>query len=94
MQEGVTTYYLAVNRNKRSVALDLKDEDDRAAAGCARAHVVVENFKPGGLAHFGLGYCAMVAPAHRGVHLDQRVWLRQGRRPARIRPDGATISVW
>ena len=52
VREGVATYYLAVNRNKRSVALDFKDEDDRAAARklAARAHVVVENFKPGGLA--------------------------------------------
>ena len=68
VREGVATYYLAVNRNKRSVALDLKDEDDRAAARelAARAHVVVENFKPGGLARFGLDY-ATVAAANPAV---------------------------
>lgn len=68
VREGVATYYLAVNRNKRSVALDFKDEDDRAAARelAARAHVVVENFKPGGLARFGLDY-ATVAAANPAV---------------------------
>jgi crotonobetainyl-CoA:carnitine CoA-transferase CaiB-like acyl-CoA transferase len=55
---GVATYYLAVNRNKRSVALDLKDDMDvvlaRELAG--RADVMIENFRPGGLDRFGLGY--------------------------------------
>jgi crotonobetainyl-CoA:carnitine CoA-transferase CaiB-like acyl-CoA transferase len=60
---GVSTYYLAVNRNKRSVVLDLRDERDRAAAAelARRADVMVENFKPGGLAKFGLGYEAVSA---------------------------------
>ncbi len=59
----VSTYYLGVNRNKRSVALDLKDPDDVAAAKelARRADVVVENFKPGGLARFGLDYDAVAA---------------------------------
>ena len=52
------TYYLAVNRNKRSVVLDLNDEDDRALAHelSARADVFIQNFKPGGLTRFGLDY--------------------------------------
>ena len=51
-----STYYLGVNRNKRSVALDLTDPDDLAAARelARRADVLVENFKPGGLARYGL----------------------------------------
>jgi crotonobetainyl-CoA:carnitine CoA-transferase CaiB-like acyl-CoA transferase len=54
----VSTYYLAINRNKRSVALDLREPGDRAAAQelAARADVVVENFKPGGLVRFGLDF--------------------------------------
>ncbi|MFI8089391.1 CaiB/BaiF CoA transferase family protein [Streptomyces sp. NPDC086080] len=57
----VSTYYLAVNRNKRSLALDLKDGTDAALARelAARADVVIENFKPGGLARFSLDYPAV-----------------------------------
>jgi crotonobetainyl-CoA:carnitine CoA-transferase CaiB-like acyl-CoA transferase len=58
VREGVSTYYLGVNRNKRSVALDLKDPGDVVLARqlARRADVLVENFKPGGLARFGLDY--------------------------------------
>jgi crotonobetainyl-CoA:carnitine CoA-transferase CaiB-like acyl-CoA transferase len=58
VRDGVSTYYLGVNRNKRSIALDLKDPDDLAAAQelARRADVLIENFKPGGLARFGLDY--------------------------------------
>jgi crotonobetainyl-CoA:carnitine CoA-transferase CaiB-like acyl-CoA transferase len=56
--DGVSTYFLAINRNKRSVALDLKDERELAMAKtlARRADVFVQNFKPGGLARYGLGY--------------------------------------
>ena len=66
--QSVSTYYLGVNRNKRSVALDLKDPADLALAQelARRADVVVENFKPGGLARFGLDYDA-VARANPAV---------------------------
>src|SRR5215475_3710576 len=58
VRSGISTYYLSVNRNKRSVLLDLKDARDRAAAGelARRADIMVENFKPGGLRQFGLDY--------------------------------------
>jgi crotonobetainyl-CoA:carnitine CoA-transferase CaiB-like acyl-CoA transferase len=53
-----STYYLAVNRNKRSVALDLKTDHGRRAARALarRADVLVENFKAGTLERLGLGY--------------------------------------
>jgi crotonobetainyl-CoA:carnitine CoA-transferase CaiB-like acyl-CoA transferase len=68
LRDGVSTYYLGVNRNKRSVALDFKDADDLALAQelATRADVVVENFRPGGLRRFGLDY-ATVATANPGV---------------------------
>ncbi|MEY9835796.1 CaiB/BaiF CoA transferase family protein [Streptacidiphilus sp. EB103A] len=56
--DGEATYYLGVNRNKRSVALDLADEQGRRAARAiaARADVLVENFRPGTMERLGLGY--------------------------------------
>ncbi|MEO5617888.1 MAG: CoA transferase, partial [Candidatus Eisenbacteria bacterium] len=49
-------YFLSVNRNKRSAALDFRDPTSRAAlhAAAARADIVVENFLPGQLRPFGL----------------------------------------
>ncbi|HEU4567087.1 MAG TPA: CaiB/BaiF CoA-transferase family protein [Marmoricola sp.] len=63
VRDGISTYYLAINRNKRSVALDFKDADDLALARelAARADVVIENFKPGGLVRFGLDYDSVAA---------------------------------
>src|SRR3954447_19832205 len=68
VRDGASTSYLGVNRNKRSVALDLKDPGDVALAKelARRADVLVENFKPGGLARFGLDY-ATVAAANPGL---------------------------
>lgn len=61
VRDGVSTYYLAVNRNKRSIALDLKDPSDLTAAQelARRADVLLENFRPGGLARFGLDYATV-----------------------------------
>jgi crotonobetainyl-CoA:carnitine CoA-transferase CaiB-like acyl-CoA transferase len=62
-EDGTSTYFLAINRNKRSVALDLKVDEDRVLAQelARRADVLVQNFKPGGLARFGLDYDAVSA---------------------------------
>jgi crotonobetainyl-CoA:carnitine CoA-transferase CaiB-like acyl-CoA transferase len=58
VRAGISTYYLSVNRNKRSILLNLKDPGDLAAAAelARRADIMVENFKPGGLGQFGLDY--------------------------------------
>jgi crotonobetainyl-CoA:carnitine CoA-transferase CaiB-like acyl-CoA transferase len=55
---GESAYFLAVNRGKRSVALDLRDPKGRELALdlCAGADVVVENFRAGGAERLGLGY--------------------------------------
>ncbi len=68
VREGTSTYYLGVNRNKRSIALDLTDPADAALARelARRADVLVENFKPGGLARFGLDH-ASVSAANPGI---------------------------
>ncbi len=53
-----STYFESVNRSKRSLALDLTDAADLEAALelARRADVFVENFRPGALEQFGLGY--------------------------------------
>ena len=57
-ERGQATYFEAVNRNKDSIVLDLTDERDKATARAlaADADVVVENFRPGLMAEFGLDY--------------------------------------
>ena len=57
-EDGEATYFLAVNRNKRSIALDLQDPADlgRARELAAGADVLVENFRPGVMDRLGLGY--------------------------------------
>jgi crotonobetainyl-CoA:carnitine CoA-transferase CaiB-like acyl-CoA transferase len=70
VRDDVSTYYLGVNRGKRSVALDLKDPADLDAARelARRADVLVENFKPGGLARFGLDHASVSATNPRVVY--------------------------
>jgi crotonobetainyl-CoA:carnitine CoA-transferase CaiB-like acyl-CoA transferase len=65
----VSTYYLTINRNKRSVALDLTDEGDRALARelALRADVLVESFRPGLMAGWGLDGDALRADGNQGL---------------------------
>jgi crotonobetainyl-CoA:carnitine CoA-transferase CaiB-like acyl-CoA transferase len=55
---GEATYFQAVNRNKRSLVLDLGDAEDLAEARrlALASDVLVENFRPGVMAKLGLGY--------------------------------------
>jgi crotonobetainyl-CoA:carnitine CoA-transferase CaiB-like acyl-CoA transferase len=57
-RDGVSTYYLGVNRGKRSIVLDLRDDADLALAKelALRADVMIENLRPGGMAKFGLDF--------------------------------------
>lgn len=50
--------YAVLNRNKRSVVLDLKSEDDRGRflSLCAKADVLIENSRPGAMDRLGLGF--------------------------------------
>src|SRR5690554_2951275 len=54
-------YFLAANRNKRSVAIDITHTEGRALIRelAREADVVVENFKVGGLAKYGLDYASL-----------------------------------
>jgi crotonobetainyl-CoA:carnitine CoA-transferase CaiB-like acyl-CoA transferase len=56
--DGVSSYYLASNRNKRSIAIDLKSEEGREVIYtlAKESDVFVENFRTGALDKLGLGY--------------------------------------
>ena len=60
---GESAYYLSINRNKRSIAVNLKDAQGLAILQriAATADVVVENFAPGVAARLGVGYEAIRA---------------------------------
>jgi crotonobetainyl-CoA:carnitine CoA-transferase CaiB-like acyl-CoA transferase len=64
-----STYYLTTNRNKRSVALDLTDEGDRGLARtlALRADVLVESFRPGLMARWGLDGDSLRADGNPGL---------------------------
>ncbi|SCG37004.1 CaiB/BaiF CoA transferase family protein [Micromonospora coxensis] len=70
VRDGISTYYLGVNRNKRSIALDLTDPDDLAVARrlAHRADVMIQNFRPGGLRRFGLDHDSVAAVNPRIVY--------------------------
>lgn len=65
--EREAAYYLSVNRNKRSLVLNLRHAEAQRIARelAADSHILVENLRPGGMAAFGLDYdsLAPLAPA-------------------------------
>lgn len=56
--KGKSTYFMSINRGKRSIALDLKSEADRKIFETLldRADVIVENFRPGTMEKLGYGW--------------------------------------
>jgi crotonobetainyl-CoA:carnitine CoA-transferase CaiB-like acyl-CoA transferase len=67
---GESTIFHAINRNKRSVAVDMKSDSDRAAIqGLVRgADVVLQNFRPGVMDRLGFGFEAVRAINPRVVY--------------------------
>ena len=67
-KSDLSAYFLSANRNKRSVAVDLSSARGQEQVNrlAANADILVENFKPGGLAKYRLDYTAM---ADRHPHL-------------------------
>ncbi|MGW7021824.1 CaiB/BaiF CoA transferase family protein [Streptomyces decoyicus] len=68
--DGTAAYFDASNRSKRGLVLDLGDPDDAAAARelARRADVLIENFRPGSLAKYGLDHTATRAANPGLVH--------------------------
>ncbi len=67
-----STYFLSCNRNKESIALDLKSDDGRAVLRdlLARADVLIENFRTGVMDRLGFGTSALAALNPRLVQLS------------------------
>ncbi|KUP92331.1 CaiB/BaiF CoA transferase family protein [Tritonibacter horizontis] len=66
----LTPYFMAANRNKRSLALDISTPQGQEVIRrlAAQADVLIENFKPGGLARYGLDYDSLRADCPRLVY--------------------------
>jgi len=93
--DGVGATFLALNRNKRGVVLDLK-----VAGDVARAHqlvrdadVVVENFRPGVMARLGLGYEAMQSDNPRLVYCSISAYGQKGSWRGRAGVDGVLQAI-
>lgn len=67
---GTSTYFESINRNKKSITLDLNNERDqrRARSLASRADILVENFKVGNLAKYGLDYHTVASTNSRIIY--------------------------
>jgi crotonobetainyl-CoA:carnitine CoA-transferase CaiB-like acyl-CoA transferase len=68
--DGVSCYYLSANRNKRSITLDLGSAEGQAIIRrlAADADITIENFRPGTMERWGLGYDDLRALNPRLIH--------------------------
>ena len=82
--QPVSTYFLTANRNKVSITLDLKNNDDMEQLRrlLAKADVLIENFRPGVMARLGLTNQRMGAESAAGGTRDQRIRTRRTRKRA------------
>jgi crotonobetainyl-CoA:carnitine CoA-transferase CaiB-like acyl-CoA transferase len=74
------TYYHACNRGKRSIAVDYETEQGRRVVHklAARSDILIENFKVGGLARFGLDYASLSAAHPRLIYCSITGFGQQG----------------
>lgn len=84
--EGESTYFMSFNRNKRSVAVDLKHPEGRALVQrlALSADIVVENFRPGVAERMGLGYATLSAEKPGLIYVSVSGFGQTG--PERLRP--------
>lgn len=77
---GESSPFMRLNRNKESLALDLKSDAGKAAFKrlAARADVVVENFRPGAMRRLGLGYDDLRADNPGLVYASGSGWGQTG----------------
>lgn len=82
LSEGYSENFASLNRNKRSIALDLKDEGDRAVALAlvAEADVVIENNRPGVMDRLGLGYQQVAVDRPELIYCSMSAFGQEGPR--------------
>ena len=87
-----SSLFVSLNRNKRSVALDLKQEKDCEIARrlCLSADVVLENFRPGTMAKFGLDYASLSADHPNLIYCSVSAYGQDG---PRAREGGFDLTV-
>jgi len=78
--DGESTYFLGINRNKRSIALDLSTAEGQTIVRrlAATSDVVVENFRTGTLERWGLGYAELATLNPRLILLSISGFGRDG----------------
>jgi len=78
--DGMGAYFHTTNRNKRSVTLDLKTDDGRAALHklTASADVLIESFRPGVMTRLGCDYPALRVVNPRLIYVSISGWGQQG----------------
>lgn len=76
----LATYFTAVNRGKESIALDLKNSEDLEVAHrlAERSDVLVENFRPGLMDGFGLGYETLASSNPKLIYCSITAFGEQG----------------
>ncbi|KHK89461.1 CaiB/BaiF CoA transferase family protein [Novosphingobium malaysiense] len=86
MRDGESHYYLAINRGKRSIVVDLKSEEGIALVKdlAAKCDVLVENYRPGVMDRLGLGYETMKAINPRLIYCSISGYGQTG--PLKDRP--------
>ena len=89
---GISTYFLSINRNKKSLGLNLKSEEGRRILWklLERADVLLENFRPGVLDKLGFGYEAVSKVNPRTVYCSISGFGQTG--PSRDRPGYDVIA--
>jgi crotonobetainyl-CoA:carnitine CoA-transferase CaiB-like acyl-CoA transferase len=89
---GISTYFLSINRNKKSLGLNLKTADGRRILWklIERADVLIENFRPGVLDKLGFGYEAVHKANPRTVYCSVSGFGQTG--PYRDRPGYDVIA--
>ena len=77
---GVSASFLAVNRNKRGIVLDLKRPEGVAVLKklAATADVLVENFRPGVLKKYGFDYASVAAKYPKLIYLSISAYGQTG----------------